>query len=583
VGVGYAIASPVLPRPRQVRRAKKRISYSSGAYVISEGDEWVRLEAKTEMLPGSALDFSEMGFHDVPAGKHGWLVVRDGHFEFERLPGVKQRFYGVNFVGEANYPPAEDADRFVANLVRVGYNAVRFHHHDQGLSKGMDGALDPQTMARFDAMVAACIRHGVYITTDLYVSRRVAYRDMGIDKPGYATPREFKDLVETNEGAYRNFLRYARAFLEHVNPHTGRRYADEPAMPLLSLVNEGNNKKLFTPAIERSFARRTVKWLREEVKARALLTNMNMYSSYPEEFDAVRADEFDYLDNHFYVDHPHFLETKWKLPSSLQNQNPIRRERHGLYWVEAPRARIGKPMPHVVTEFNFSGPGQYRAVGGLETGAAAAALGYDGLWRFAWSHGITGVYGPKAMTYFDMSGDPLSLVCERAALCLFLRGDIRAGDLAALREDRNVGSVAVETLRTCGGFAEAGEVAAGPLRVTTDGVAAVWASSLDGRPLVESGRILLSHVTDVQNSGITYADSSRTVLMKWGSMPHLARSGKAKVRLDSSGPRRVYALDFAGARRCEIPCGFDGHSLSFTADVARDRRNATFLYEIVPR
>ena len=53
---------------------------------------------------------------------------------------------------------------------------------------------------------------------------------------------KFKDLVETHEGAFGNFLRYAKAFLEHVNPHTGRRYADEPAMPLYSLVNEGDHR-----------------------------------------------------------------------------------------------------------------------------------------------------------------------------------------------------------------------------------------------------------------------------------------------------------------------------------------------------
>ena len=208
-------------------------------------------------------------------------------------------------------------------------------------------------------------------------------------------------------------------------------------------------------------------------------------------------------------------------------------------------------------------------------------LDYDGLWRFAWSHGIKGVYGPKAMTYFDMSGDPLSLACERAALCLFLRGDMRTGDAAAMRENRDTGSMAVETERTCGGFAEGGEIAAGPLRAMLDCTAAVWASSLDGRPLAESRRILLSHVTDVQNSGIAYADDSRTVLLRWGDMPHLAHRGRARVSLACSWPRRVYALDFAGARRGEIASRYDGGAMSFEADVAGDSQNATFFYEIV--
>ena len=139
-------------------------------------------------------------------------------------------------------------------------------------------------------MVAACIKHGVYMTTDLYVSRRVAYRDMGIDKPGFASMREFKTLVETHEGAFSNFLNYAKNFLSHVNPHTGRRYADEPAMPLYSLVNEGNSRKELTLANERDFARRMTRWVRDEMKSRILLTNMNKWT------DNMDTSKWYYLD-----------------------------------------------------------------------------------------------------------------------------------------------------------------------------------------------------------------------------------------------------------------------------------------------
>lgn len=559
------------------------VEYCAGEYVIEEGSEWTRIKAMNDPAPGSALDFSQVVPHDAPAGKHGWLVVRNGHFEFESLPGVKQRFYGVNFVGESNYPPAKDADRYVANLARIGYNAVRFHHHDGGLADSR-GELKPERMARFDAMVAACIKHGVYMTTDLYVSRRVAYRDMGIDKPGFASMREFKTLVETHEGAFSNFLNYAKNFLSHVNPHTGRRYADEPAMPLYSLVNEGNSRKELTLANERDFARRMTRWVRDEMKSRILLTNMNNYA-YPEEFDEVRANEYDYADEHFYVDHPHFLEQKWSLPSELQNTNPLKRDRHGLFWALGNRRRMGKAMPFVITEYNFSGPGAYRSLGGIETGALAAREDIDGLWRFAWSHGIKGVYGPKPMTYFDMSGDPLSLAGERASLCLFLRGDLDVGDADALKIDPATGSLRIETGRTCGVFAESGKIRAGCIEANVMGAAAtVWASSLDGNPLSASGRILLCHQTDVQNSGAAFADDSRTVLLRWGQMPHLMRKGRADISLSLAGGEwTVYALDCAGNRRGVVPSHLQDGRLCFTADVARDPADATMNYELVRR
>lgn len=550
-------------------------------FVISEGDEWVRLETKNEVVPGSALDFSGMRPNDAPSGKHGWLTVKDGHFEFERLPGVRQRFYGVNFVGEANYPPVEDAERYIANLARIGYNAVRFHHHDQGLSRGKDGVLDRQTMERFDAMVAACIRHGMYMTTDFYVSRHVSYRDIGIDKPGYVEMEKFKDLVETHEGAFGNFLRYAKAFLEHVNPHTGRRYADEPAMPLYSLVNEGDHRGVLSVDNERRFAKRVTKWVREEMKSRILLTNMNNYS-YPEEYDSVRADEYDYIDAHFYVDHPNFLEKRWSLPSGLPNVNPVTVKVHGLYRPLSFRRRIAKAMPFVITEYNYTAPGSYRSIGGLETGALAAREDLDGLWRFAWSHGIKGVYGPKPMTYFDVSGDPLSLAGERAAICLFLRGDVKTCDAAAISENRAEGNFTVATGRTCGGFREKGPVEAGVLSAVLDSPATVWASALDGKELAESSRMLFCHLTDVQNSGIAYADSTRRELLRWGTLPHLVRRGRAEVRIRTDGRhRRVYALDCAGGQRGEVLSSASTGSLSFVADVARNPADATIYYEIV--
>ena len=557
------------------------VAYSSGEHVIAEGADWVRIQAANDPVPGSALDFSQVVPHDAPAGKHGWLVVRNGHFEFENLPGVKQRFYGVNFVGESNYPPAKDADRYVANLARIGYNAVRFHHHDNGIADSR-GELKPEKMARFDAMVTACIKYGVYMTTDLYVSRQVAYRDMGIDKPGFASMREFKTLVETHEGAYSNFLNYARNFLSHVNPYTGRRYADEPAMPLYSLVNEGNSRKELTLQNERDFARRMTRWVRDEMKSRILLTNMNNYA-YPEEFDDVRANEYDYADEHFYVDHPHFLEEKWKLPSELMNVNPLTRDRHGLFWALGNRRRMGKAMPFVITEYNFSGPGAYRSLGGIETGALAAREDIDGLWRFAWSHGIKCVYGPKAMTYFDMSGDPLSLAGERASLCLFLRGDLAVGDANALQIDAATGSLALVTDRTCGGFAEAGTIRAGVLEARLrDAPATVWASALDGEPLATSRRILVCHQTDVQNAGAAFADASRTVLLRWGSLPHLMRRGRAGVLLSlAPGEWTVYALDCTGNRRGAVPSRWQDGRLGFYADVARDPSDATMSYELV--
>ena len=52
-----------------------------------EGPDWVALENRHEIVPGSALDFSKMGIQDAPAGKYGWTKSVNGHAEFEKRPG----------------------------------------------------------------------------------------------------------------------------------------------------------------------------------------------------------------------------------------------------------------------------------------------------------------------------------------------------------------------------------------------------------------------------------------------------------------------------------------------------------------
>src|SRR5258706_7063969 len=98
---------------------------------ITAGKEWIPLRPELEIEPGSALDFSRMGFVDPPAGKHGRVLARaDGQFAFADSPEKARRFYGVNLCFNAQYLPHDEADRLAERLVRLGYNAVRIHHYE---------------------------------------------------------------------------------------------------------------------------------------------------------------------------------------------------------------------------------------------------------------------------------------------------------------------------------------------------------------------------------------------------------------------------------------------------------------------
>lgn len=586
--------------------------------VIAEGPEWVRIEFGQDILPGSALDFSGQGLQDAPAGKHGWLRQIDGHFEFERLPGVEQRFCGANLGSKANFPDHATADRIVERLVRAGYNSARIHHHD--------GAWKDDNIDRLDYLLAKCYEAGLYVTTDLYVSRPVPWRDIGIDRAGNVPMQLFKTYVGIHDGAFSDWCRWTQAFLEHVNPYTGRANKDEPGMPFIALVNEGKlgmgwGGKAKDPVVKEAWreycaskrpdsvpapldaAERVPpmpangaafddfdEWINRRVwercssfvrslGCRALLTNDNNGRRHGEGEGLTPL--YDYVDCHFYVDHPQFIERDWSLPVKIGNSNPVKADSPAIFhrgW-----SSVGSSKPYCITEWNFCAPGRYRGMGGLLVGSFAAAQRWDGIWRFAYSHRPTASDdGNVARHFFDCVLDPLMTAGEYATVCLFLRGD--ALETEDFRLDQASGSMAIATPRTCGGFAENGRIDAGPLSFGIPTVpTTLWVSSLDGEPIERSSRILLVHLTDVQGVGVTFADSGRRTLIKWGDVP-LVEAGAADValRLDGAAeaaPPAVWALDTTGKRIAEVPFSFNGGTLLFRVCTAAPEGGRIY-YEI---
>ena len=314
-------------------------------------------------------------------------------------------------------------------------------------------------------------------------------------------------------------------------------------------------------AEERSLAR-MIGFVRS-LGAKALITDMNNGPHSPEKM-AVREKWLDYFDNHFYIDHPQWLGVRLHLPFRTRNLD-ILDYPEGVGMSGADRAASVRlpTMPYTITEWNFSGPGAFRYQGGLYTAALAVQGQWDGLWRFTYAHGIQNLFDTSkaASGSFDVMLDPIQQASERALVALYLRGDAADGENVAdapdggdfAKIDRAAKTMSVDTPRTQGGFGHAGcAFATSGMDVRLAGAhGAVWATSVDGKPLAESARILLTHLTDVQNTGVQWADADHRILLKRGGLPMRARKGTAEV------------------------------SLKVTADTARDPKNATLLYELV--
>ncbi|MBS1368406.1 MAG: hypothetical protein HPZ91_00475 [Lentisphaeria bacterium] len=423
---------------------------------VAEGMQWKRFDFERRIVPGSPLDFSGLVPLDAPAGKYGFVrSTEEGEFSFENAPERKIRFYGVNLCFSANYLDKKSVDDLVEYFVRMGYNTVRLHHQDDGLTdpKAPDSlSLDPAALDKLDYLFARLKERGIYITTDLYVSRQLRKGDGIVDGDDYSVSQVMKALLPINRKAMENWKEFARRWMKHKNPYTGLTWGEDPALITISLVNEETLSTVWskTPETARLYREKFEAWkaehgitrqdqsdfsrflsglqgkaldeqidfVKNELGMKALVTSLNFVSTVP--LTLLRS-KFDLVDNHLYFSHPSFPERSWYLPQDHDQGSAIRRGAvvPGLMM---PTRIFGKPF--TVTEFNYCNPNVFRAEGGPLMGACAALQGWSGLWRFAWSHDERSIRNVGGVSTFDAVNDPMQQFSDRIILALFLRGDL---------------------------------------------------------------------------------------------------------------------------------------------------------------
>ena len=184
---------------------------------------------------------------DAPAGKSGFVRVEDGRLVTDAGP---IRLNGTNLTGPANFPSHKDADQLAERLARFGFNCVRLHYFDAKYGnfreEKMQGIiaddpttqrnLDPAQLERFDYMIAALKKQGIYVNINLHVARKWDERDGFPEQAG--RPGMDKGLDNFEPRMIELQKEYARKLLTHVNPYTGLAYANDPCVALVELNNE---------------------------------------------------------------------------------------------------------------------------------------------------------------------------------------------------------------------------------------------------------------------------------------------------------------------------------------------------------
>jgi len=203
--------------------------------------------------PDSILDLSALV--DAPAGTHGPVQSVDGELIFE--DGTPVRFWGVG-----SHPRGTDAlNEAQARFYRsYGINLVRIHPLQNliGLwttdSVSGERVIDPELLDPFDRWFAALKAEGVYMVWSPFWPHWVTPDD-GVPSALWdelpTAEESARRLPPHGEGArdtygYVSFVEelqaaewaWIEALLSHENPHTGLRYADDPALAILEVHNE---------------------------------------------------------------------------------------------------------------------------------------------------------------------------------------------------------------------------------------------------------------------------------------------------------------------------------------------------------
>jgi len=212
----------------------------SSAY--SADDLLFRFQLPLENSAATITDLSWL--NHKPAGVRGPVHAGpDGHLY---AGDERVRFIGVNFTYRSAVPDHSDAEKIAARLARFGVNIVRFHLMDANwggeciFDPAYPGTrhLNPTSLDKLDYFVSELKKNGVYSDINLLTGRNFRSADgldvsiNSMDWKAKQTPAMFDPtMIELQK-------EYARLLLDHVNPYTGLRYAEDPAIAVVELVNE---------------------------------------------------------------------------------------------------------------------------------------------------------------------------------------------------------------------------------------------------------------------------------------------------------------------------------------------------------
>ncbi len=207
-------------------------------YYEPDETQWKPIDiSDLEVKKGSALDVSNDMGHK-PAGKFGRLKIsKNGKFVFEKSPNFEMKFKGTNWRPGGEFhkiKSKEDIDVLARATRKQGYNMVRWRismHQKREFDAPYQ--MKPEILDLYDYFLYAMAREGVYTHLNL------ASHDLGDPNYKWNDRYEIKLKMLLGDKKTRDDWRKLVAMqLNHVNPYTGLKWKDDPAIATTEYFNE---------------------------------------------------------------------------------------------------------------------------------------------------------------------------------------------------------------------------------------------------------------------------------------------------------------------------------------------------------
>lgn len=516
------------------------------------------------MLPRHApIDLSFLNARDRPAGKRGFVRAVGDALEFE--DGTPARFWGTNITAYGLFHTPDNAVvHHAKRLAKLGFNLVRFTHHDSdwvefnifGLQRDYTGELNDIAFEKLDWWIKCLKDEGIYVWLDLHVGRKFG-RDEGIadfEEIGAGEARaEIRGFNYVNRDIQRLMQKFNKDYLTHVNKYTQIAYGQDPAIIAYLLTNENDINMHFGGVVvpsagaprhsarymqaAQSFAGKTgldpdVVWRFWEPGPAKLFASDLERDSYQAATDDLRAfwaramvvpsnywggmslsgllslTQGDVVDTHAYAK-----------PGEIA-YDP--RFRPGMIAWLASGAVAGKPA--TTTEWNVEPfPAYDRAGLSAHVGAIAAMQEWSAVMQYAYATaGLGRTEGPGN---YSASSDPAFIASLPIAALLYRRGDVRPAEktyVLDLSPEQVTSTLSPENSRALRTIAETSKLRIGLPAIealpwlkpteTPDGAIEITDPQFDAIPAEQTDRVCSDTGEICRNwkSGILTIDTARS-------------------------------------------------------------------------